>query len=267
MIGILDSGIGGLPYLAAVRRLLPSESFAYFADTASFPYGTRPTNELVRIVHNAVASLIDAADPTAVVIACNTASVVSLSELRARFALPFVGVVPAVKPAAAISPTGRIGVLATERTVGDPYLRDLIDRYAADKHVVPVAATGLVEAIEAGHRSESELSAALAQPAATLRRERVDTVVLGCTHFVHVRPLIERLLGPAVTIVDSVDGVARQTVRTVEQQAVESDRPPEASGSRSVLFTSSDPPPAYQQFAGEFDLHLHHANRYRSLRK
>ena len=118
---VFDSGVGGLPYLQRLREFLPDETFSYVADTANFPYGEKSTAELNDIVHRQMERLIHRIVPKLVVVACNTASVVALSELRAAFGLPFVGVVPAVKPAAETTENKRIGLIATRKTVEDPY--------------------------------------------------------------------------------------------------------------------------------------------------
>lgn len=218
-IGFLDSGVGGLPYLARTRELLPDERFVYFADRGHFPYGERPVAEVRRIVHDAVENLVRRAEPKMMCVACNTASVVSLEDLRSAFNIPFVGVVPAIKPAGMIANGGRIGVLATSRTVEDPYVSALIRQFATNSTVVLVAAGSLVEHIESDlvNLTGRRLSAFLAEPVAQLKRERVDVVVLGCTHFIHIRDHLAAMLGNNVPVVDSVDGVARQVARVCWQ--------------------------------------------------
>ncbi len=214
-IGFLDSGVGGVPYLLAARQAAPTRRYVYYADNAGFPYGDRPVGEVRRIVVQAVARLVDIADPALVVIACNTASVVGLDELRRRFDLPFVGVVPAIKPAAEVVRAKRIGVLATSRTVRDPYVSDLIRRFAPASRVELVAADSLVRLIEdrLGTVGDAELRDAVRRPIERLLEAGVEAIVLGCTHFVHVRAIIEAMAGEAVSVVDSVDGVVRQILR------------------------------------------------------
>ena len=147
-VAFLDSGIGGLPYLAAARLLLPSAPYVYLADRENFPYGDRTPERITAAVTAAVQRLLTSAHPRVVVIACNTASVVALPALRARFDLPFVGVVPAVKTAAASTPGGRFGVLATQQTVEGEYLRGLIASHAPGCTVVALPAAGLVRFVE-----------------------------------------------------------------------------------------------------------------------
>ncbi len=214
-IGFLDSGIGGIPYLLAARSASPSRRYVYYADNLNFPYGDRPVDEVRRIVVAAVSRLIEVVDPALIVVACNTASVVGLDELRGRFELPFVGVVPAIKPAAEIVQAKRIGVLATSRTVRDPYVSDLIRRFAFSSLVELVAADSLVRLIEdqLGTVGEAELREAVRQPVERLLESGVEAIVLGCTHFVHVRGIIETMAGEAISVIDSVDGVVRQMLR------------------------------------------------------
>lgn len=218
-IAFLDSGIGGVPYLLACRRELPAERYVYYADNAHFPYGERSTDELRSIVVETAGRLIEREHPRLIVVACNTASVVALEHLRESFAVPFVGVVPAIKPAAEEVGDGSIGVLATSRTVEDAYVSMLIRRFARDNDVRLVAAGGLVQLVEErlGSIEPSELSLVLREPVRELRDSGVRAVVLGCTHFIHVRDRIEELLGPEIRIVDSVEGVTRQTMRIAGQ--------------------------------------------------
>ncbi len=222
-IAFLDSGLGGVPYLLATRALLPREGLVYYADTRNFPYGDRAEADVRRIVREAVARLIELSGPRLIVIACNTASVVGLDDLRRRFNVPFVGVVPAIKPAAERASSGRIGVLATSRTVEGPYLASLIHRFTARDQVELVAADSLVQMIEhrLGEPDEDPLREALRPSIVRLCTAGVRTIVLGCTHFIHVRRLIEELAGPGVAVVDSVDGVVRQVMRLAGDPRVE----------------------------------------------
>ena len=214
-IAFLDSGVGGIPYLLATVAAYPEGRYTYYADNANFPYGERNPADLERTVADAVSHLTRLVEPDVVVVACNTASVVALRSLRANYSIPFVGVVPAIKPAAAVPETRRIGVLATSRTVEDTYVADLITRFASTSEVVLVPASGLVQLVEErfGSFSDEELRLALEEPIRSLLEAQVDAVVLGCTHFIHVRDAVAEMLGPETRVVDSVDGVVRQTLR------------------------------------------------------
>jgi glutamate racemase len=264
-IGFLDSGIGGLPYLDRARELLPHERFVYLADREHFPYGTRTRDEIRSIVIGAVTTLVNAAHPKLFVVACNTASVVSLAELRATFSLPFVGVVPAIKPAGEAVHGGKIGVLATERTVEDPYLTNLQREFAPDSRLVQVPAGELVQIIESrlAVASKEEILSVLQPAADLLLAESVDTVVLGCTHFVHIGNELRELLARAVPVLDSVDGVARQVARVCGQDGETPVDPPLITPSGRtdlaqdiLLVTGGEPGENYRQLAARYNLRL-----------
>ncbi len=209
----IDSGIGGLPYCRAFRALLPGVPVAYIADRAHFPYGPKSRRELIDLLVQLVSRLIALMDPRLVVIACNTASVSALEDLRAAFpSLPFVGTVPAVKPAALASSKRRIGVLATERTVRDPYAAHLAARFAPGCELIGIAAPELVEFVE--HRyALSDRGERLATAERYIRRFRelgVDAIVLGCTHFLFLADEFVEAGGDDIAIFDSRDGVARR---------------------------------------------------------
>ena len=215
----LDSGVGGLTYLSRAREVLPEESFVYVADNGNFPYGGKSINELKRIVVSVIENIVKEFDPKAVVIACNTASVVTLDSLRKRFGIPFVGVVPAVKPAAECTVNRRIGLLATESTVNSIYTDDLIQKFASNCRVVRFAGVRIVDFVENncfGNCGDEALT--VLEPAAEFfKNERIDSLILGCTHFLFVKGPLEKLLGPGVMIIDSVDGVVRQLSRVLKE--------------------------------------------------
>ena len=215
-IAFLDSGIGGLPYLASTRSLLPDERYVYAVDRENFPYGEKSADRVVHAVSGLTRRIVEREHPRLVVVACNTASVVALDVLRREFPLPFVGVVPAVKPAAALSRRRRVGVLATRRTVEGEYLRSLIHEHAARCTVVSLPAAGLVEFVEQAMErcSAEEKTARVRTEVERFRSAGIDTLVLGCTHFLHLEPEFRHLLNDeGIALVDSRDGVARQVQR------------------------------------------------------
>jgi glutamate racemase len=220
---ILDSGIGGLPYLDLARRELPAESFVYLADNGGFPYGEKPEDLVRTVVVDLVGRVLVALRPKAAMIACNTASVIALTELRERFPIPFVGTVPAVKPASEQSLTRRIGVLATDDTVHAAYLSDLIRRFASDCQMVLVPAPELVCFVETGlaEASPEERRRAVRPVADQLRSGGVDCVVVACTHFVHLESELQEELGPGIRIVDSLGGVVRQLGRVLSDKRIQ----------------------------------------------
>ena len=227
-IAFFDSGLGGVPYYEWAARELSGEQFVYLADTLHFPYGEK-SPELVReIVIEQIGNLIRATDPKVVVIACNTASVIALDALRARFTVPILGTVPAIKPAARVTRNRKIAVFATERTVKDVYTERLVRDFAADCTVERVAASQLVGFVERRlfAASPDERAEVVSRAVEPLKAAGVDTVVLGCTHFVYLADDISRALGANVRVLDSREGVGRQLIRTLQTRGLLNPVPP-----------------------------------------
>ncbi len=209
-IGVVDSGLGGLSVVAALKDALPSESIIYYADTAYCPYGTRDAevvlDRLLTITHELLESGIKM-----LVLACNTGTAIALEALRAAFPIPIVGLEPAVKPAAALSRSGRIAVVATPRTVSSPRLDRLIERHAQDIVVDRYPAPDWVDLVESGHttglKAERQVRPIVEQAIA----EGCDVMVLGCTHFPFLRSTLSQIAGDALQFIDSGPAVARRT--------------------------------------------------------
>jgi len=218
-VAVLDSGIGGLPYLAWLQEHLPSESLVYAADSAGFPYGEKTPGEVRDTVLALARAFVRRDDPKLLLVACNTASVLALEALRAELTIPVVGVVPAVKTAAARG-TGTLAVLATPRTVEDGYWERLVAEHAPGRRVKGLAAPDLVRLVEEGGDREAVLS----QWARRLRDEGADAVVLGCTHYLHLADDLRRHLGPSVAVVDSRDGVGRRVGQVLADRGLLSTR-------------------------------------------
>ncbi|MBN2510284.1 MAG: glutamate racemase [Spirochaetales bacterium] len=216
-IAFIDSGAGGLPYLARTRDLIPAAVFSYIADPASFPYGEKSPEVLKHIVVENVRVMVRRLRPDMCVVACNTASVVALDALRNEFPIPFVGVVPAVKPAALLSVHHRIGILATAETVGNPYTQHLIDAFANDAQVYRYAGADIIQFVEERFfdATDAQRREVIQDAGSYFLHHKVDTVVLGCTHFLHVKDELSEYM-KGVTIVDSVEGVSRQTRRVAK---------------------------------------------------
>ena len=239
-IGVLDSGVGGLSVLRHLRLLLPAEAMLYAADAAWCPYGPRPAAE-VRARVGQVAGALIGRGAKLVVVACNTASTVALADVRRMWPqVPFVGMEPAVKPAAVQTRSGAVGVLATATTAGGAPLAALIARYGAGQGVdVHVAVPhGLVELVERGEGDSAAAAALLAPTVGRWRRAGVDVIVLGCTHYPFARRCIERLAGPGVTVLDPGPAVARQAARVLAGAGALA--PAGAAGEIAYL-TSGDP--------------------------
>ena len=212
-IGVFDSGVGGISVLAALERELPNEHFLYYGDTLHAPYGTKAPEEVMACVRQVMAELT-ARDVKAVVIACNTATSVAAATLRQEMTLPIIGMEPALKPAAMVRHGGEILVLATPVTLRLPKFQSLMERYG--EGAVPMPCPGLMELVE-----QKDFDAAkkyLLHALEQVDLSKVDAVVLGCTHYVFLRPLLEEILPVSVQIMDGNEGTARQLHRVLEQQ-------------------------------------------------
>lgn len=227
-IGLFDSGVGGASVLREVRALLPGEPLLYLADQAHCPYGSRAAAELRALSEANVAWLL-ARGAKLIVVACNTASTAALRYLRGRFpAIPFVGMVPAVKPAAQKTRSGVVGVLATPATVASEMLAEVVATWAREVRVVAQPALGLVEAVERGALALPETRALVAGHVAPLLAAGADTIVLGCTHYPFLAPLIREVAGPGVAVLDAGPAVAQQAARLLAQHRLAAPVPPPA---------------------------------------
>jgi glutamate racemase len=218
-IGVFDSGAGGLTVLAALKRELPTEGYIYFGDTAHIPYGMRSDAEITELSIRANRFLIEQGVKL-IVVACNTASQAALNTLRGTFSVPFVGVVPAVKPAARATRKGRIGIAATNQAAKAIYLRQLIDEFADGISVYAVGCPEMVTLVEQGELDGPRAEEVVRQGLEPILAEDVDVIVLGCTHFPALRPVIERITNNKVQIIDSGLAVARRTRSVLEAEGL-----------------------------------------------
>jgi glutamate racemase len=210
-IGVFDSGAGGLTILSALRQELPYENYVYFGDTAHCPYGVRSDAEITELSIQVSRFLIEQGVKL-IVVACNTASQAALNNLRATFtSIRFVGVVPAVKPAARATKKGRIGIAATNQAAKAIYLQQLIDEFAGGIQAYAVGCPELVTLVEQGELDGPGVEETVKQALQPLIREDVDVIVLGCTHFPALRSVIERVTAHQILIIDSGTAVARRT--------------------------------------------------------
>jgi glutamate racemase len=212
---LLDSGLGGLTVYREIAKARPDAHFVYVADDAGFPYGAMEQARLVVRVLDLMEHLVQAHDPDLVVVACNTASTIVLPSLRARFAVPFVGTVPAIKPACAASRTKRVSVLGTEATVEREYTRALIREFAAGCEVTLVGSArlaGLAEAELRGSPVEDAAIAAELAPCFVANAARTDTIVLACTHYPLLIERLERLASWPAKFIDPAPAIARRVV-------------------------------------------------------
>jgi len=233
---IFDSGVGGLSVLQPIRTLLSRAPIVYAADNAGYPYGTRTENEIAGRVPALLGRLSERLDPRLIVIACNTASTIALDAVRAALDVPIVGTVPAIKPAAETSKTRVIGVLGTDATVRQPYVDRLSREFASDCIVIRHGSAELVDMAEAKLRGEASEPAAYRGILAGLfdqpGGDRIDTIVLACTHFSLVEEELAAAAARDIAFVDGKAGIARRTAWLTRDSEW-----PEAAGEGLALFT------------------------------
>lgn len=214
-IGVFDSGVGGLSVLHEIRRALPGEDLLYVADSGHAPYGDK-SQQFIEQRSIAITEFLVSQNAKAIVVACNTATGAAVATLRSRFSLPIIAMEPAVKPAAANTKSGVIGVLATSRTLASDNFVKLFARYGEDVEILGQACPGLVEQVEAGDLSGDKTRLLLGRYVLPLLERGADTLVLGCTHYPFLAPLIQKIAGPGVAVIDSGSAVARQLHRRLE---------------------------------------------------
>jgi len=237
-IGIFDSGVGGISVLRAVINQMPAESAIYFGDQAHIPYGLRAM-EQIRNFSEAITGFLLAQDTKIIVVACNTASAAALKHLREKFPnMQFVGMEPAVKPAAEYTHTGRVGVLATPATFQGAMYASVVERFANGVELFQSTCPGLVRQIEQGKLEGEETRRILEEALLPMLENQIDTVVLGCTHYPFVIPLIQQIVGDNVRVIDPAPAVARQTERLLEARGM---RTPSRSKGEVKFYTSGDP--------------------------
>jgi glutamate racemase len=238
-IGVFDSGVGGISVLQEIASTLPAHDLVYVADTAHVPYGTKPPDEIRRRSLAMVTFLITNLSCRAVVVACNTATTHAVDALRAHFPeTPIVGMEPAVKPAAAASRSRVVGVLATGATLEGERFASLARRFTENVELLTQPCPGLVERVEAGDLDGPHTVALLREYTAPLLAGGADTLVLGCTHYPFLREPLQRIVGDAVTIIDTGSAVARRTAHVIAE--TEATAPTGRSG-RVTFYTTGDP--------------------------
>ncbi|WP_156841348.1 glutamate racemase [Novosphingobium aquimarinum] len=236
---LFDSGVGGLTVLREIRQLLPDAPVVYAADNAGLPYGTKTEAQVAARVCGLLGRITERLQPRLVCIACNTASTIALGMVRDVLEIPVVGTVPAIKPAAALTRSGVIGLLGTEATIRQDYVDRLEAEFAQDKTLLRYGAPRLVEAAEAKLRGVTPDPDAVREAVDGLRSmpggEAMDALVLACTHFPLLADELQAALGPEVRLVHGAEGIARQVARLLAGQMFERARPDLA------LFTADGP--------------------------
>ncbi|MDI9246099.1 glutamate racemase [Marinobacter sp. CHS3-4] len=241
---VFDSGIGGLSIAACIRQALPGVRLMYLADSARFPYGAQTEAVVIERSKALIAEALSAFPCDVVVVACNTASTVVLPELRSMTDTPVIGVVPAIKPAASLSRNRRIGLLATPATIKRPYLTDLVESFASDCSIERIGHPELVRWVEGQLAGEQLPEQALSRALQPFRDAGVDTVVLGCTHYPLIKPLLQKLLPEVIHWVDSGEAIARRVEWLLEQAGAEGSalkRPLPGRPMEGALFTGALP--------------------------
>lgn len=208
-IGVMDSGVGGISVLKHIHTLLPHEHLVYFADSAHAPYGNKSSEEIRQRCFE-VADFLIAQQVKALVVACNTATAAAIADMRAAYDLTIIGMEPAVKPAAAATKNGVIGVLATVGTLKSAQFAALLESYGRNVKVITQGCIGLVECIERGELDTAETKALIKQYTSPLLAEGADTIVLGCTHFPFVKHVIQEIVGDDISLIDTGAAVAKQ---------------------------------------------------------
>ena len=241
-VGVFDSGLGGLSVLRVLRQQLPAQPMVYIGDQIHTPYGVRTLEEVRQLTTEAVKFLFRQ-DARLIVIACNTASAAALKSLRVQFpGVPFVGMEPAVKPAAEQTQSGVVGVLATYATFQSELYASVVERFAKDVKVLQSPCPGLVAEIEKGNLTGNETRQILQRELGPMLEKGIDTVVLGCTHYPFVIPLIQEIVGPKVRVIDPAPAVARQTAHLLKEEGWLAE-----SGQGEVKFFTTGKPLSLQQ--------------------
>ena len=219
-VGIFDSGVGGLSVSREIHKLLPKAPIYYIADQAHVPYGKRQMDEIFTF-SLAISRFLISKGAAVIVVACNTASAAALSALRETLpGTPFVGMEPAVKPATLQTESGIVGVLATPATFQGRMYSTLVERFAQNVRLLTNTLPGLVEAVERGELDSPKTRRILEAAIKPMLAEGADTLVLGCTHFPFVLPLIREIAGPDVNVIDPAPAIARRTAYLLEQAAI-----------------------------------------------
>ena len=253
VVGVFDSGVGGLSVLPALRRSLPTARLVYVADSGHAPYGEREDAWLLDRCHG-IARFLKARGAQVMVMACNTATAAAAHPLRTLYPdWPIVGIEPGIRPAVQHSARHRVGVMATSATLRSARFERLLAAYGQDAVVVAQACTGLAMAIERG--DEPQIESLVMQHTQVMREAGVDTVVMGCTHYPFARPWIERAMGPGVTLVDTADAVARRAAELALPMAAMQQTKPATQAADQPMeptpceFWTSGDPAALQAFA------------------
>jgi len=239
-IGVFDSGVGGLSVLHHIRHELPQARLVYVADSGHVPYGDKPSSYIEQRSHTLARFLI-AQGASAIVIACNTATAAAAASLRSQFDIPIIGMEPAVKPAVAATRSGVVGVLATTGTLESARFAALLERYGEEVKIITQGCPGLVEQVERGDLDGITTRELIVRYTSPLLARGADTLILGCTHYPFLAPLISEVVGNDITLVDTGAAVAKQLQRRIHTELREPDPvgKPDSEGKYDERFFTS----------------------------
>lgn len=243
-IGVFDSGVGGLSILLEIQKELPNETSIFVADQAYVPYGRKSKEELIERVGKIMDFFVKN-EVKAVVVACNTATVYTIDEMRKRYKIPIIGTVPVIKVIARMTRTGKTAVFSTPATAKSPYLTDLIRKFAPNIVVEKIGGSNLEELIENGDINDPAIMQRLKFHLIPLLKDGVDTIALGCTHYPFLKEKIKRIVGSKVKIVDSGGAVARRVAFVLEHEQLLS-----AQKEQDLYYTTGDKD-KFERVAGE----------------
>ncbi len=235
-IGLFDSGIGGTSIWKEIHLLLPNENSIYLADSKNAPYGQKSKDEIIHLSEKNTEFLLNK-NCKIIVIACNTATTNAAKELRAKYDIPFIGIEPAIKPAAIHSQTQKVGILATKGTLNSELFHKNIEKFQ-DIEIIEQVGVGLVDLIEKGKINSPEMTQLLQSYLQPMVEQNIDYLVLGCSHYPYLIPQIKKIIPPHIKIIDSGEAVARQTKNVLHEKAGfrTEDQP-----STQLFYTNSNP--------------------------
>lgn len=234
-IGLFDSGVGGTSIWREIHQLLPNEDTIYLADSKNAPYGTKSKNEIIALCKKNTDLLLSMGCKL-IVVACNTATTNAIKELRAQYDVPFIGIEPAIKPAALKSKSGKIGILATKGTLNSELFNKAVETFQ-DIEIVEQVGTGLVELIESGKKDSPEMERLLKTYVSPMVESGIDYLVLGCSHYPYLIPNIRKIIPQDIRIIDSGEAVARQSQHILTEKVGLNDNAP----GHAVFYTNGDP--------------------------
>ncbi len=251
-IGVFDSGIGGLTVVREIIRQLPAEDVIYFGDTARVPYGPKSPETVTRYAHE-ITTFLEDQGVKAVVVACNTATAHAIESLRRSFSLPVIGVIaPGARAALRASASRRIGVVGTAGTISSGAYERAIHAIDESAHVTAMACPLFVPFVEEGWLEHEATALVVDEYLAPLRDSDIDTLVLGCTHYPLLKPLIARALGDGITLIDSAEETARETAELLAQRGIQAEDRSDARESARLRFIASDVPEQFRRVGKRF---------------